>query len=439
MRAFAAVASFGLGLGSLCAPRSAGADESGGQPELRRVTTAVPWPRGVVLHEGRLIVLARGVHRNAGGPNPAIQDMAGHLFEVDPTVFEPVVKGVPPGDAVRKNGKVFAAPTEPPFHLWNRETPSTNDTLTDRPYCTLAYDPESQNFFVCGYAGIDLADDRRFRKNATDSIHRYDLRTKKWYVVEAHRPESVPAEALGRTISAQYYPHHDVASNPPPHGLVNGPAGLGVAGRYLYAGAKDNTALAQYDLREIRRRPDAPPPPSRLIFHRKSPKDDVFLQLRGRGNTYVEGACSIASHGGHLYVAFRTTSQILRFPITSDGDVVRPLVGEQVAQFARYDPVQGGGSADVYDMTFDRHGRLYVAAAYTGRVFRFRPDPERLFDATDPSKVEAYVHLGELTDHPSARTGDIDVADDGTLYVCSGNKDVEEGEFQGTVYRYGAK
>ena len=34
---------------------------------LERITTAVPWPRGLVARDGELVVLARGRHRNAGG------------------------------------------------------------------------------------------------------------------------------------------------------------------------------------------------------------------------------------------------------------------------------------------------------------------------------------------------------------------------------------
>lgn len=60
---------------------------------LQRVTTGVPWPRGIVWHEGKLMVLARGVHRSAGGPQPDIDDLVGAIFEVDLNVFETVVKG----------------------------------------------------------------------------------------------------------------------------------------------------------------------------------------------------------------------------------------------------------------------------------------------------------------------------------------------------------
>jgi len=401
---------------------------------LERVSTAVPWPRGLRFHDGRLIVVARGVHRSAGGPDPAIEDRAGTLFVVDPDVGEPVVPGEPAGRAVRENGRVLAEPTEPPFRLWNRTEPSTADTHTDRPYCMLVFDEASRNFFLCGYSGIDLPGDAKFRKNATDSVLRYDLRDGRWHVVESHDPDVVPASDLGLAVPNRYYPHHDPSANPPPHGLLNGPCGAIVVGRYLYVGAKDNTALAQYVLDAIRDDPGAGPPPGRLLFHRASPEEDVYVPVEGHGETYVEGTCALAVRDGYLYVAFRTTSQILRFPLTGDGDLVRPLEGQLVAQFAPYDPERGGGSANIYDLTFDAQGRLYVSPAYMGAVYRFVPDPGRVFDPRDEG-VEPYVDLRALTGNPRARTGNIALDDEGNLYIASGNKDVLEGDVRGAIYR----
>jgi hypothetical protein len=399
---------------------------------LERVSTAVPWPRGVRYWNGKLLVLARGVHRSAGGPNPEIPDLAGHIFTVDPDVHEPVVKGKAPGEAVRKNATVLAVPTNPPFHLWNRELPSTSDTLTDRPYCMLVADEPSRNLFVCGYSGIDLPRPRKFRKNATDSILRYDLRNRKWHVVDQHDPGVVPKSELEKCVAPHYYPHHDPAENPPPHGLVNGPCGAVIAGHYLYVGAKDNTALAQYDLTEIRRNPDAPPPPARYIFHRSDWKDNVFVEVKGHGNTYVEGTCALAVRDGYLYVAFRTTSQILRFPLESDGDVVRPLTGELIALFTPYDPKKKGGSANIYDMTFDRRGRLYVSPGYDGSVYCFTPDPGRIYDARD-GYATPYVDLMKLVG--AKKSGNICFDPDGNLYICSGKKELPEGKVRGAIYR----
>ena len=70
--------------------------------QLERISTAVPWPRGLVFTDGKLFALARGRHRRAGGPDPAIEDMAGALFTVDPSISEPVVIGVKAGSEFGK-------------------------------------------------------------------------------------------------------------------------------------------------------------------------------------------------------------------------------------------------------------------------------------------------------------------------------------------------
>lgn len=409
-------------------------------PGLERISTAVPWPRGLRFLDGQLVVLGRGVHRSAGGPQAGIDDQAGHLFRVDPAISEAVVTGETAGAAVRANATIFARPTDPPFRLWTGLMPATSDMHTDRPYCMLIWDAPSQNFFICGYSGIDLATPARFRKNATDSILRYDLRDRHWHLVERHDPTVVPPEALGQAVPARFYPHHDVATNDPPHGLVSGPCGAVVAGRYLYCGAKDNTALAQYRLDDIRRRPDAGPPPGRLIFHRSGSDDEVYLATEGHGQVYVEGTCALAVHESWLYISFRTTSQILRFALAADGDLLHPLRGQYIAQFPRYDPDRDGGSANIYDLAFDQLGRLYVSAGYTGCVYRFTPDPDKLFQAEDGTYgPDPYVDLRALTDHPRSRAGNICLDQEGNLYIATGNQDVADGQRRGTIYRWRAR
>ena len=124
----------------------------------------------------------------AGGIDPSIPDASGSLFVVDPEVFEPVIRGEAAGRAVRKNGRILAAADGSPFRLYDpsQGTP-VEATEIDRPYCTLAYDEASRNFFICGYSGVDLPG-KRFRKNATDSILRYDQRDGRWHVVNlAHQ------------------------------------------------------------------------------------------------------------------------------------------------------------------------------------------------------------------------------------------------------------
>jgi hypothetical protein len=403
---------------------------------LDRVTTVVPWPRGIVWHEGKLYVLARGVHRSAGGPQPDIPDMAGHIFEVDPNVYEPVVKGQPPGEAVMKNGKVFIEPTTPPFHIWNRQAPATNDMLTDQPYCRLMLDVPSKNFFVVCFAGIDLASKSpTFRKNATDAVHRFNLTTRKWYVVEAHDETKVPAEDQGQWIPNDTFPHHDITKSKPPHGLVNGACGGTIVGKYLYITAKDNTALAQYDLDEIRRSPDAGPPKARYIFYRSGPKDDVFIQTRKHGNMYVEGTCGALAHAGHLYLTFRTTSQLIRVPIDKNGDVIRPVVAEYLAQFDPYDNVQYGGSADIFDIAVNSKGEIFVSCNAKGTAWRVRPDPSKVMDCTKETKEKPYVNLRKLTDHEKSTCGNMCFDPQDNLYITTGNQDVKDTKVRGAVYR----
>jgi sugar lactone lactonase YvrE len=308
--------------------------------------------------------------------------------------------------------------------------PATEDRHTDRPYCMLVYDKMSRNFFVCGYSGIDLLEAPQFRKNATDSVHRFDLRSGQWKVVEAHDPRVVPVAALKKDVSSVYYPHHDISKHNPPHGLVNGPCGAVIAGSYLYVGAKDNTALACYDISEIRRNPDAPPPPGHFIF--EGTKGHAEVAIEGHGQMVVNGTCALASHGGYLYVAFRTTSQILRFPLQADGSLKQPLKGQYIAQFSRHDPDKGGGSANIYDMTFDGEGRCYVSPGYDGAIYRFQPDPAKPYRA-DQVDYQPYVDLNALVG--AKKSGNICFDDEGNLYICSGQKVLDDSKVRGVIYR----
>jgi len=403
-----------------------------GEVELERITNFVPWPRGVRHVDGKLYALARGVHRSAGGPNPAIRDLGGTLFVIDPNISEPVTgPDQVPGDAVRNNGKVFAEATSPPFHLYGGQVPCTDDKLTDRPYCCLVYDAPSKNFIVCGYSGLDLPKPRGFRKNATDSVLRFDTRDGKWHVIDQHDPTVVPESEMKKAIAPKYYPHHDVRKNKSPHGLVNGACGACVAGDYLYVGAKDNTALARYDLREIRKTPDAPPPPGEYVFHRKTFQDNVFLNVKGRdSSTYVEGTCAVEAHGGYLYVAFRTTSQLVRFPLNSDGSIKGPLEAEMIAQFQPWST--GGKSANIYDMTFDKNGVLYVSTGYDGKIWRFQPDPAYVKDFVSGYN-EPFLDLEKTLG--LKKTVNICFDDDGNFYVTSGRKELPDTDIRGAIYR----
>jgi hypothetical protein len=404
---------------------------------VQRVTTAVPWPRGAVWNDGKLWILARGVHRSAGGPNPDIQDLAGNIFEVDPNIHEPVEKGVAPSDAVRTNGRVIAEATSPPFRLWTRQMPVTSDTLTDRPYAGLLHDPISQSLFVICFSGIDIEAEPRFRKNATDAVHRFSLKTGKWYPFESHDHTRVPVESLGKTVAVDTYPHHDPAKNAPPHGLANGPCGGWIVGRYLYITAKDNSALIQYDLDEVRKNPDAGAANGRYVFHRASPKDDPFLRTKSHGMMYVEGPGAVTTFGDQMYVAFRTTSQVVRFPITKDGDVVRPIVAEYLAQFDPYEKDGEGYTTtpDFFDMRADSTGRIFLSCNQQGAIWEIPTDPSRFLDARKGTKAQPYVNLRKLTPHERSTAGNFVFDPNDNLYICTGNKDLPEGNIRGAVYR----
>ena len=417
---------------------------SDGPIRLERVSTGVPWPRGMVMVDGELVALARGRHRNAGGIAPGVLDSSGSLFRVNPAVTEPVVRGRAAGAAVRSNAQVLVQPSETTFLLYRPEAGAPIDQISlDRPYCTLAYDELSKNYFICGYSGVDLPG-KKFRKNATDSIHRFDTRSGQWSTVELHDVDSVPRDELDYVVSNEYYPHHDPERNAAPHGLLNGPNGAWIVGRYLYAVGKDNHTLAQYDLSEIRENPEAGPPPARIVM-----RDRVELKLDGEWQrVQLFGHSALVSHQGFLYVGYRTSSVVVRFPLTEDGDLVRTSAlqikrgvlprGELIAVFNPWDQ-EHKYSANLIDIRFNSRGELFVSCAEMGRVWNVGiPDPEHPFDGVDraavPTENRPFLDLRVLTDNPHARVGNIAFDAQDGLFVCSGNYDSGT-EIAGVIYR----
>lgn len=386
--------------------------------QVRRVTTAVPFPRGLQMVDGRLYVLARGRVREAGGADGRIDDRAGTIFAVDPEVAEPIVVAEP-SPSVRDNGAVFAEPTAPPFRLFDRSAdPPTRDRETDRPYCSLRYDPLTKNFFVCAFSGIDKPADRDgnyFSKNVADAVHRFDTRTRTWHVVERHH-----LEAGGN------YPHHDPAARPPPHGRLNGPDNCLVVGRWLYVVAKDNSLLARYDLAEITRNPAAPPPPSEWVM-------DENIDIAGLGPRQYHGHSMLAARDGWLYIGYRTSSVIVRVPLDADGALKRPIRGELVAVFDPYDPATRR-SANLTDMVFGPDGDLYVISAQPSRVYRFRPDPRRVFDGR-AGRSPPWADLSAITGNPKMKSENLLVDPRGRVFVTSGDAYAYQNGGGGTVYR----
>lgn len=400
---------------------------------LERVSAGVPWPRGLAWVDGELVVLARGRHRNAGGVDHSIEDHTGHLYRVDPEVSEPVVRDQLAGAAVTANAGILARPDGSLFYLPDRSLDPAADTRMDRPYCTLIWDEASRNVFICGFSGVDLPE-RKFRKNATDSIHRYDLRTGRWYGVELHDASVVPTDQLGYVVSNEYYPHHDPRTNPPPHGWLNGPDGGCVAGRYLYCAAKDNHVVVQYDLDAVRRDPEAGPPPSRPVLgSRVTVRHPV-----GERSMEVLGPSTAVARDGWLYVGYRTSSVVLRFPIEDDGALVEPAVGELIAVFEPWD-AERGRSANLIDMAFNSRGELFVSCSQEGRVWKVgRPDPVRPFYGNDqgprPTSAPPFLDLAELTGKRTS-IGNILFDPEDRLYICAGTYDTNSSQIAGVIYR----
>ncbi len=402
---------------------------------LERVSTAVPWPRGLVFAEDRLVVLARGRHRRSGGVSADIQDQSGTLYEVDPSIAETVVPGGMGSSEVAGNGRVLAAPTAPPFFVWDRKTAPAEDFLMDRPYCTLIHDPASDNYFICGYSGVDLPGGV-FRKNATDTVHRYDGRTGRWSVLEKHDPTVVPRDEISEVIPNQYYPHHDPQTNPAPHGWLNGADGGTVVGQYLYVVAKDNHCLVQYDLTEIRNNPEAGPPGGKPVFGA-----NIDLKVGDEWKSWeVLGHSACVANNGYLYVAFRTSSLVIRVPLSAEGDVILPVRAELIAEFEPWN-AEKKESGNIIDLAFNSKGELFVSAATRGRVWNVGvPDPNRVFDGDDgradsPTQNRPFVDLPSLTGKAKARSGNITFDDRDRLYVCSGNYDDAGTGLAGVIYR----
>jgi len=388
----------------------------GSERGLERVSTAVPFPRGLAMVDGELWVLARGRVRGAGGVSAAVDDRAGTLFAVDPSIAEPI--GDAPSAAVRENGRVVAVPTAPPFHLWDRAAqPPESDRLTDRPYCTLRYHAPTQSVYCCAFSGIDKAQQPgsvSFSKNLTDAVLRYDLRSERWYEIERHDHEAGGS-----------YPHHDPRHRPPPHGWLNGPDNCLALGRWLYVVGKDNNVLVRYDLAALVDDPEAGPPPSQRVL-------GAGVEVLGLGRLELYGHSMLAARDGWLYLGYRSSSVIVRLPLREDGRLRRPIRAELVARFDPYDPATLR-SANLTDMGFDGEGRLYVVSAQPARVYRFTPDPERVFDARE-GRAEPWADLAAQTGNPRMKSENL-LCHDGWCYVSSGDGYGYQAGAVGTIYR----
>jgi hypothetical protein len=386
------------------------------QPIMEQISLAVPYPRGMEMIDGKLYVLDRG-EGPPGGTRLNIDDHGGAIYVVDPSIAEPIES--PPSDRIRANGHIVIEPTDLPFSLLNRKVKNAiDDRWADRPYCTLAYDPASRNFFVCCFSGIDkpsVDGIRYFSKNVHDGILRYDLRTRKWYTVERHN-----MEAGGN------YPQHDPYVDPPPHGWLNGPDNCLVVGRWLYAVAKDNSMLVRYDLNQIKSDPNAPAPPSFWVL---GPK----INVEGLGPQHFDGHSALAVRDGYLYLGYRTSNVIVRFPLDADGLPKQPIKAQLVARFKPYDP-RTGKSGNLIDMSFDSKGRLYVISAMPGKIYRFAPDPKQVFDARS-DEVQPWCDVAGRANAGMMEAENLFIDKNDNVYVTAGNSHGHTDGLGGAIYR----
>jgi len=391
------------------------------QPEqtflVERISTKPSFPRGLQLIDGELYVLCRGRVRDYGGVSAAVDDQAGTLFVVDPNVAEEF-RGGDPGEAVRANGRVLAEPSSPPFRLWDRTAnPPWSDRETDRPYCGLTWHPGTQSFYICAFSGVDRDEKtgKTFSKNLTDAILRYDRRTSKWYEVERHDIDK-----------GGVYPHHDPATQKPPHGWLNGPDNCLAVGNWLYGVAKDNSRLVLYDLRALEKDPEAGAPPSQVVF-------EEYLDTRNAGQVRLQGHSALAVRDGWLYVGTRTSGHVVRLKLGPDLRPAEPRQIELIAQFDAYDP-KTKKSGNVSDMCFGPDGDLYAISTQPARVFRIRPDPKRVFDARE-GKSAPYIDLAALTNNSKMKSENLLVDPAGRVYMTSGDAYGYQAGSGGVVWR----
>lgn len=375
---------------------------------MRRVSTAVPFPRGLVLRDGDLYVLARGRVRDQGGVDIGLDDQAGSLWRVDPGVSEPLDQQSP---EVARNGERVVEPTSPPFNLLDRSLPSASeDDLTDRPYCGLRWHKGTQSFYICAFSGIDLAstdpaaaESGAFKKNYSDGVLRYDTRTGEWSEVERHAPGAGAA-----------YPHAE--SDELPQGWAKGPDNLLPVGDTLLVVAKDNSRLIAYDLRALTDDANAGPPRGRVVM-------EQTVWVDGTART-VLGHSGLAYRDGWLYLSFRTTSEVIRVPVTDHRArefAVDPKGAQLLAVFDPFGPASGERSANLTDIDIGPDGDLFVVSAYPARVYRFRPEARKTFDFRTDAGAEPWVDLARVTGNPEMKSENVLAAPDGRVFVTSGD------------------
>ena len=357
---------------------------------VERLTTTVPFPRGLAMADPDgdgvelLYVLSRGRVRDSGGVDSTVDDRAGTIWEVDPATGETTV---------------YAEPTSPPFKLLDRSiSPPSDDTQTDRPYCTLRWDETTRSFYLCAFSGIDLAESDpakaefgSFSKNYTDAVLGYRVDEEQWFEVDRHDPRY-----------GADFPGGDG------RGWAKGPDNVLPVGETLIVAAKDNSRLVAYDVSSD----DAPP---RILMG-----ETVTLVNKNNEQRNVLGHSALGYRDGWLYVAFRTSGEVIRVPLIDgeEGLVARPDAAELLAQFQPWVPADRK-SANITDLSIGPDGDVYVVSAMPAKIYRFTPDPAAIRDFVDGG--EAWADLASLTDNPRMKSENVLAVDDGTVYVTSGD------------------
>jgi WD40 repeat protein len=193
--------------------------------------------------------------------------------------------------------------------------------------------------------------------------------------------------------------------------------------------------VVSYDLQELRKNPKAPPPESKIAL---GPK--LLIRAGGKLRKIAAlGPSALAVRDGYLYVGYRTTSVILRFPLRKDGSLQNSKNGELIAVFEPFDP-KTQRSANLIDMAFNPNGELFVSCSKEGRIWNIgKPDPSQVFQGNDqspgrPTSAAPFADLRVLLGKKTA-CGNILFDKDGRLFLCAGNYDTPSRKLAGVIYR----
>lgn len=102
------------------------------------------------------------------------------------------------------------------------------------------------------------------------------------------------------------------------------------------------------------------------------------MACKGHGTVDLAGHSILAYHDGYLYLGTRTSSHIVRLPMTADGELQTPIVAELLAMLPAYD-AKTKKSANLTDMSIGKDGMVYMISATPARCYASRPDPSKVW------------------------------------------------------------